>query len=403
MPSSRQPPVSNRSGHRMPRPTPTAAPGWRGRPRRLLGGVLAAAVLAAAVAFGIQPTSAAGSTAELAGDRPAPDANPAGVRPARNEAAAAQGSAQRAGGPGQAGANPAGAAAAAVFDSLRVQGNRLVDTCGNPFLVRGAETFLGLGIDVNGSRLRVVQEMVSTGVNAVRLIPNVRQLSLSEIEQFLIAAEAAKVVVFLTPNGGRSWFGRSDVKTMLNRHKKWLIIDAYGEAPYDDRNRWQNDVVNAIREVRSFGYTVPLVVLSNQYGRDLPALLQRGAAIEAADPLHNTVLGWQAYWGTNGWYQGVYGMSLTEGVRRSAQQSFPIQIGIDHFADPGIPMDYQAAMTAAQQNRVGWLWWDWYNPFGRTDNLTQDGTAARLTDVGRQVINTHAAGIRATAVKACGS
>jgi len=403
MPSSRQPPAPDDSGRPITGPTPPASV-RPGRPRPVLRGVLAAAVLLATAAVGLHTVSAAGSAAALVGDRPAVgDANGPATRPPGDDAAAVQGSTQREpAGPGQPQANAAGPAAA-VSDSLRVQGNRLVDTCGNPFLVRGAETFLGLGIDVNGSRLRVVQEMVSTGVNAVRLIPNVRQLSLSEIEQFLIAAEAAKVVVFLTPNGGRSWFGRSDVKTMLNRHKKWLIIDAYGEAPYDDRNRWQNDVVNAIREVRSFGYTVPLVVLSNQYGRDLPALLQRGAAIEAADPLHNTVLGWQAYWGTNGWYQGVYGMSLTEGVRRSAQQSFPIQIGIDHFADPGIPMDYQAAMTAAQQNRVGWLWWDWYNPFGRTDNLTQDGTAARLTDVGRQVINTHAAGIRATAVKACGS
>src|SRR4029078_12354242 len=113
------------------------------------------------------------------------------------------------------------------------------------------------------------------------------QLSVNEIDQFLTAAGAAKVVVFLTPNGGRSWFKRSDVKTMLNRHQKWLIIDAYGEAPYDDRNRWQNDVQTAIRDIRSAGDTVPLTVLSNLYGRDLPALFERGAAIEATDPLRN--------------------------------------------------------------------------------------------------------------------
>jgi hypothetical protein len=305
---------------------------------------------------------------------------------------------------GAAGAGPAAPrAAAAVSDTLRVQGNKLVDTCGQPFLVRGAETFLGLGIDIGGSRVRLVQELVSTGVNAVRLIPNVNSLPLAEIEQFLATAAAARVVVFLTPNGGRSWFTRPEVKTMLTRYQKWLIIDAYGEAPYDDRDRWQNDVQTAIRDVRAAGYTVPLTVLSNLYGRDLPALFERGAAIAATDPLRNTVLGWQAYWGTNGWYQGQYGMSLTEGIRRAAQQSFPIQIGIDHFADPNVPMDYPAAMTAAQQNQVGWLWWDWFNPFGRTDNLTQDGTAQRLTAVGRQVINDHPAGITATATKACGT
>jgi hypothetical protein len=59
-------------------------------------------------------------------------------------------------------------------------------------------------------------------------------------------------------------------------------------------------------------------------------------------------------------------------------------------------------MSAAEQHGVGWLWWDWYNPFGRRDNLTADGTAERLTDVGEEVINDHPAGIRATAEKACG-
>jgi len=366
--------------------------------------VVAIGALAVAAALVLQRDRTARAEPTVAGPPPVRDVSLTGPRDG-TDAGTGPGAQRSTGqtGPDRGSTRRAPAVAAApVFDSLRVQGNKLVDTCGQPFLVRGAETFLGLGIDIGGSRVRVVEEMVSAGVNAVRLIPNVNQLSLSEVDRFLTTAAAAKVVVFLTPNGGRSWFKRSDVRTMLNKHKKWLIIDAYGEAPYDDRNRWQNDVQTAIRDVRSAGYTVPLVVLSNMYGRDLPALFERGAAIEAADPLRNTVLGWQAYWGRGGWYQGQYGMSLTEGIRRSARQSFPIQIGIDHFADPNDAMDYPAAMTAAQTNQVGWLWWDWFNPFGRRDNLTADGTAGRLTAVGREVVNTHPAGIRATARKACG-
>jgi hypothetical protein len=294
-------------------------------------------------------------------------------------------------------------AAADVTPTLRVEGNKLLDTCGNPFIVRGSETFLGLGIDVDGSRVKVVQGMTAVGVNAVRLIPNINTLPLSEIEQFMATAAAAKVVVFFTPNGGIDWFGREDVKRMFKKYEKWLIIDAYGEAEYDDRDRWQGDVTAAIRQVRSYGYTVPLVVLANRYGRDLPSLFERGPQIVAADPLDNMVLGWQAYWGKGGYYQGEYGMSLAEGIRRSSEQAFPVQIGIDKFADPGAPMDYQGAMVAAQEHKVGWLWWDWYNPFGRTDNLTEDGTAANLTALGDEVIDTHPAGIRNTAKKACGS
>jgi len=126
-----------------------------------------------------------------------------------------------------------------------------------------------------------------------------------------------------------------------------------------------------------------------------------GPEIVAADPLRNTIIGWQAYWGSSQFYQRRYGMSLTQGIQAAAQATFPIQIGIDRITDPpSETMDFGAAMSTAQSNGVGWLWWDWYNPYGPDNNLSRDGSA-NLLPVGQTVVNTHPASIRNTSVRPC--
>jgi hypothetical protein len=58
-------------------------------------------------------------------------------------------------------------------------------------------------------------------------------------------------------------------------------------------------------------------------------------------------------------------------------------------------------MAATEAHGVGWLWWDWYNPYGSENNLTVDGTVTQLTATGSSVINTHAASVRNTAQFVC--
>jgi hypothetical protein len=83
---------------------------------------------------------------------------------------------------------------------------------------------------------------------------------------------------------------------------------------------------------------------------------------------------------------------------------FPIQLGLDHVTDPpSETADFEALMTAAQASGIGWLWWDWYNPYGSDNNLSDDGTASNVTAIGRTVVRGHAASIQRTAQRACRS
>lgn len=288
-----------------------------------------------------------------------------------------------------------------VGATLHVQGRQLYDTCGNPLVIRGVEQRYGQGIDVNGSWLDLTDQIAASGANAVRVLPDLSQLSTADVDSILGRAVGDGLVVFLSP-GDRSWFLRSDVEAMLAKYQASLILDAFQEPNYDNRSQWETDVTAAIQQMRGAGYPEPLCVLANLYGRDLPVVLDRGQAVEDSDPLHNTILGWQAYWGQSGYYQGKYGMTLTQAMQQVDQAAFPIQVGILNQADPGDMMDYATVMALAQQYGVGWLWWDWYNPFGGTVyNLSADGTAGNLSSVGHQVVDTLPDNMSQTAAKAC--
>jgi hypothetical protein len=310
-----------------------------------------------------------------------------------------------------AGCAPAESWPAATTETLQVRGRQVVDTCGRPFVVRGVESYLREGSDVDGSMTEFVRQMTLSGANAIRLVPDVQVLSVEQVEQLITTATRAGVVVFVSP-GDRGWFTRPGVKEMLDRHRKWLVLDVFQEPEYDDRARWLDEAVGAVRDLRAAGYDQPITVMANQYGRDLPAVLQDGATVVGADPRQNTIMGWQAYWGIGEGYQRQYGLSLSDGVREAARAPFPIQLGIDRIADTASPddarsedepMDFATVMSLAQETGTGWLWWEWGTRGGYQGNaLTRDGLVTSLTEVGEVVVNSHPDGIRATARKACG-
>jgi hypothetical protein len=192
---------------------------------------------------------------------------------------------------------------------------------------------------------------------------------------------------------------------MLAKHEGNILIDAFGEPQFDDRDKFLADSTAALQQLRAWGYRVPLTVTANQFGRDLPSILELGAQIIASDPLHNVMLGWQAYWPNNNYYQSMYGYTLEQAVQAAAAAPFPIQLGLDHVTDfpSDVTADYGTLLTATQQNGIGWLWWDWYNPYGNENDLTVDGSRGSLTDTGRVVMVDHAASVRNTARLACGA
>lgn len=286
--------------------------------------------------------------------------------------------------------------------TLWTDGRSLRDTCGELLVIRGAEQILGEELPPDNDWAGLIDEIALTGANAVRILPDVETLGISGVDAVLSRVEDRGMVAFLAA-GDSSWLARDEVRVLLGKYSSLLVLEAYGGAEYDDRARFVSEAKARIAAVRSYGYEEPLIVSSNQFGRDLPVLLESGAEIVETDALENTILGWQAHWGDSGWYQDQYGMTVEQGISAVAELSFPVQLGLVLITDddPTEYLDYPSAMNLTQELHIGWLWWDWYNPYGSTNNLSTDGSAQNLTEAGQDVVLGHAAGIRATSRLPC--
>jgi hypothetical protein len=296
-------------------------------------------------------------------------------------------------------------AAANPRATLQTSGRQLLDTCGKPFVVRGVEQIFGEQLPQGNDWIGLLDQISASGVNAVRILAGTDTLGTADVDTLLDRVAEKGMAAYVTPYGneGMQWLAGQDVRQMLAKHQRYIIIDAFGEPTFDDRDRFIAESTKAIQQVRSWGYQVPLTVTANQFGRDLPSLLALGQQIVDSDPLGNTILGWQAYWSESGYYQDTYGMSLSEAVEAVAQAPFPIQLGLDHVTDfPSTQTaDFGTLMTATEAHGVGWLWWDWYNPYGNENSLTNDGSASDLTATGSTVLTTHAASVKNTAKMIC--
>lgn len=313
-------------------------------------------------------------------------------------------------------------------DTLQVQGRQLLDTSGQPLVIRGIEQPLWWAVD----QAEWVDRIAATGANAARIIVNHEDMSFQDVDDLFARATGHGLVIFwsiYTPPPDRgiinyqdiNYWNLDEIKEIYQKYKKWIIVDAVQESYVNTQDEWREETIERIQLLRGWGYDCPFTVMSIMAGRDLPNLLAQGAAVQAADPLHKTIMGWQAYWfitaggfGENdvlegnpavagGWtYQGEYGMSLYQAIDYVAQQDFPIQMGLLKYTEPynnseEASMDYVTAMAKAQDHGIGWLWWSWTG--GAEDNhLTENGDT--LTALGQQVIYDDPNGISATSIKA---
>jgi hypothetical protein len=289
--------------------------------------------------------------------------------------------------------------------TMTTSGRQLLDSCGNVFVTRGVEQIFGEQLPQGNDWTGLVEQVAATGANAIRILPQTETLSVRDVDLLLELIGEQSMVAYVTPYGSENidWLGRDDVKAMLAKHERYIIIDAFGEPTFDDRERFVRESTDAIERVRGWGYRVPLTVTANQYGRDLPSLLELGQRIIDADPLDNTILGWQAYWSTSGFYERKYDLSLSEAMQAVAAAPFPMQLGLDRVTDyPSTETaDFSMLLSGTEAAGVGWLWWDWYNPYGNENNLTTNGMASNLTPTGQTVIKGHAASIANTSKRRC--
>ncbi len=344
------------------------------------------------------------------------------------------------------------AANCAANPTITFASNRILDTSGTPVTVRGGEI-------VYDGRNEILDPLVSAA-NGLRLLLTIdaaNGLTPASFDAALARATAHGNIVWLslftwndaagTPAGLRpvsaalgggsfyaltevpgcskatpkncylSMWSRQWLKALAAKYAGHIIIDAmqeYTGTPGVDssteagRVNWAADATDNVVWFRANGYTAPLEIMSNFGGRDLGAIVEKGAAIRAADTVMangqpQTMFGWQAYW-ADPWYKGWQGDQLlghgqtitgAQAIHQFAMtQGFPIEIGLDNYpGDTG--SEYLAEMNQAAADNATWLWWAW--------NANPNVECPVDTTTCQAAVMTTAAGFPGAVRSACGA
>src|ERR1035437_163715 len=315
--------------------------------------------------------------------------------------------------------SPTSAGGCTHSSTIQLIGNQIQDTCGTTIVARGPEMVVA-----DGRLTSAIDSMAGMGANSLRMLLTLdaaNGMTPATFDSILARAVSHDMIVWLSlyawddtnsyliapalgggnlysltaPSGTGTCaistptscylavWSRQWLKDLVAKYKGHVVIDAMQEYVGDKtidrsteagRTEWADAAKVNVQWFRSAGYTVPLEIMSNFQGRDLYAIVEKGASIRAvdtdvvgADP--QTMFGWQGYW-ADAWYKGYQGNLLLGGSNTitavqaihqfAVTQSFPIEIGVDNYpGDSG--SEYKAELDQAATDNASWLWWSWNN------------------------------------------
>ncbi len=146
--------------------------------------------------------------------------------------------------------------------------------------------------------------------------------------------------------------------------EKYMILNLANEWG-DSNTTWRDTYISAIQQLRNAGYLCPIMIDQSGCGQDVSAVVNYGAAIEAADPQHNVIFSQHIYgnWAdppVSGWEQ-----DLTSGLSQLTDTGLPVVIGefgsnLSSNGGASVPtIPPLDIMQRAGALGMGWLAWAW--------------------------------------------
>jgi hypothetical protein len=231
---------------------------------------------------------------------------------------------------------PSGNTSSAFF----LNGNALYDANGKLFRLRGVNQ-LHFG---NASTPSTVQ---NTGANAVRIWDGNHSTAtyLSLANGYIANGIVPILTQSYVPGGGGTSGDTSD--TDLQTVVTWWVSNESAFVPIMNKMmlnianewngsssaNWASTYESMLPQLRTAGYTCPIIIDADGQGENLGTLITYGAAVIAADPMHNTMLAWHGYRTEH--YQQIQIASITTGSStttvnfqsNSATAPFPNWVG----------------------------------------------------------------------------
>ena len=282
---------------------------------------------------------------------------------------------------------------------LKVRGRFLYDANGEKVIMRAIENVIRYGdyngsgewndpyengslIDGNGDH---VVELAKTGANATRLIGGRPE----ELAQVLPRAIDSQMWVSIAHVNFRDPF----VRDIINKYECYVTLHAQGEVIHDDPEKWREESIKAIKEIRALGYQAPIEITAGFYGQRFEMILDEGRKIFRADPLKNVIFVTQAYSEIEN--RG----GVDQVLNQLANFPLPVLVGSSHFGQGledgyGNNLDtYKQVWEGTYQRELSSFYWVWSNA-GYGDVVSSNGRFDGLTSgVGQFIVNTSSASL----------
>ncbi|WP_329790716.1 cellulase family glycosylhydrolase [Lentzea sp. DG1S-22] len=295
---------------------------------------------------------------------------------------------------------------------LRVDGTRVVEADGTPFVMRGvnhAHVWYQ-------SQTRAFADIKSFGANTVRVVLGSGQrwgpTPASEVSSVISLCKQNKLICVLEVHDTTGYGEQSGAATLDQAATYWIsvasalkgqenyVVINLGNEPFGNNAQvsatWASATSSAISRLRGAGLQHLLMADAPMWGQDWGNIMRDGAAsVLNADPQRNTVFSIHMY--------GVYNTADKVNAYFDAFRTagLPLVVGeFGHNHSDGDP-DEDTIMAQAQARGLGYLGWSWSgnsSDVGYLDMVTSFNPAS-LTPWGERFLN-GANGVRQTSKEA---
>jgi mannan endo-1,4-beta-mannosidase len=300
----------------------------------------------------------------------------------------------------------AGSASAAT--GITVSGTKILESNGNPFVMRGV-SHAHVWYPTQTSSFANIK---ATGANTVRVVlgSGKRWGPSTDVPNVVSLCKTNKLICVLEVHDTTGYGEEGAAATLDEAVNYWItqkanlvgqesyVIINIGNEPYGNTNAtaWTAATTAAIQKLRSNGFQHAIMVDAPNWGQDWQFVMRdNAAAIFAADPQKNTIFSIHMY--------GVFDTAaeVTDYLGKFQTANLPLvvgEFGINH--SDGNP-DEDTIMATAQQLGVGYIGWSWSGNGGGVEylDMTTSFNPAALTEWGERIIN-GANGIKATSKEA---
>jgi mannan endo-1,4-beta-mannosidase len=300
----------------------------------------------------------------------------------------------------------------AVSVGLHVDGTKVVEGNGATFVMRGVNHAYVWYPTQNTSFANIK----SFGANTVRVVLGSGQrwgpTPASEVSNVISLCKQNRMICVLEVHDTTGYGEQSGAATLDQAASYWIsvasalkgqedyVVVNLGNEPFGNNAQvsatWASATQSAVSRLRDAGLRNLLMADAPMWGQDWQNIMRdNAAAVEAADPQHNTVFSIHMY--------GVYNTAATVNAYFDAFQTAGLPLVVGEFGNmhtDGDP-DEDTIMAQAQTRGLGYMGWSWSGNSSDVAylDMTNGFDPANLTTWGQRFLN-GANGVRQTAREA---